>query len=308
MPRPAAKPASQKLPQRGSAPLWLSAEFALGDGDVDAARSITGVAYSGGLIPSLNCVLDLASTQVDPNMPLLFQHKQDVAIGVIDSANDGQQIAVSGSLFADIDDTARQVAAKSKRGLRYQMSVGIYGGGVDAIAAGKRISINGREFTGPITVLRRGHVRECSITSLGADPQTSASFFSAAGDAPGALSPEQSMDLEALTARVAELEADKTALAARADAAENALAAHTKEVRLSAVRDLFKKTGREFSEASAAPYVTLSADAFTAVAADMTAIAKQLPAHLFSERAIGSIAGESSPLLADARARGWVKA
>ena len=38
--------------------------------------------------------------------------------------------------------------------------------------------------TGPVTVLRRGVIRECSIVTLGADAKTSARLFSSAGTRP----------------------------------------------------------------------------------------------------------------------------
>jgi hypothetical protein len=41
------------------------------------------------------------------------------------------------------------------------------------------ISANGSSFTGPVTVLRNGAVRECSIVTLGADPNTSVQVFGA---------------------------------------------------------------------------------------------------------------------------------
>lgn len=278
--------------------------------------SFSGVAYSGGRIPSWNAVIDLASTTVTEGMALLLDHGRGASgsspIGIHrEAVNDGQQIRVAGDLFGDIDARADDIRKKSQRGARWQMSVGLYESNDEFIAAGKSIALNGQSFQGPLLVLRGGVVREVSIVTLGADPSTHADVFSAA-------QPPRSIPmptLEELQARVAALETENTALKTRADTAEEALAKQRREARLASVKDLFTATRREFSEDRAKPYLEMSDEAFGAVAADLRALTAAAPGadrtktdpHLFREHAPGATAagGGKSPLLADAEARGW---
>lgn len=297
-----------------TAPLLLT-------GDGDLLRRFSGIAYSGGLIPSWNAVVDIASTTLTTPMPLLADHGAQAPIGVIRAATSGAALEVSGELFSDVDATAAAISAKARRGLPWQMSIGLYQAVAEEIPAGQRVTVNGREFAGPVVVLRRGTVREASVVALGADPKTQATFFSA-GMAPSHPSPEHLMSTPAgptpestaaqaaLAARITALESDNKALLARAEAAEKDLAAVRREARIVEVKALFSATGREFSEAAAAPYVALAAEAFKAIAADLAALAKAAPEHLFREQATAPPAANGAhhnPLLADAAQRGWVK-
>jgi hypothetical protein len=57
------------------------------------------------------------------------------------------------------------------------MSIGLYGYTEDQIGSQQSATVNGTTVTGPLTIMRNGRVRECSICVLGADRNTSASFF-----------------------------------------------------------------------------------------------------------------------------------
>lgn len=290
-----------------SAPLFLSTPIAFG-ADENAPTRFSGIAYSGGLIPDRGMVIDLASTRVEASMNVFAEHAHECPIGLIDRAvNESGRLTVEGELLSDIEPRAAEIVKRSKRGLRYQMSVGLFGASADFIAAGTSVQVNGADFAGPIQVLRNGHVREVSIVTLGADPNTHASFYRS-GD--GSSHEDHTMTLEEAQAKIAELEASVGTLKQRAETAEAEVTRVAREARLTSIRDLFAETGREFSEASAAPYVELPDTAFTAVAGDMRAIARSLPAHLFRELATGTPngrGGNESPLLADAKARGWTQ-
>jgi hypothetical protein len=296
-------------PRFFTADVSVSAE---GDGG-----KFAGVAYSGGRIPQWNAVIDLSTTKVSEGMPLLLDHGRGIGgsspIGVHREANnDGRQFTVAGDLFGDIDERADAIRVKSKRGIKYQMSVGLYDSNDEYVTAGKTIQLNGQTFTGPLLVLRNGVIREASIVTLGADPNTTADVFSAA-------QPPRSntMTLEELQARVIALEAENKDLKTRADTAEEALATQKREARLASVKALFADTKREFSEDKAKPYLAMSDEAFEAIATDLRAAGAtsngqnrtQTDPHLFREHAQGAPAGGGgkSPLLADAEARGWTK-
>lgn len=142
--------------------------------------SFAGVAYSGGLIKSHGVVIDLSTVRVPPRMPLLWEHDRNEVIGVVQAAVIGSMgITVIGTLFSDIAGSrAVQVARLSRRGAPFQMSVGLYGFSEESTPAGQRIAVNDRVVAGPVTVLRMGIVRECSLVVLRADDLATVSLFS----------------------------------------------------------------------------------------------------------------------------------
>ena len=177
----------------GRIPPTALAKFAggaLGRADVPAVcqlfsaagktRRFAGTAYAGGVItdhPMFDRVaFDLGSTTFKTPAPILFEHKEP--IGVIDSAQLGGKVAIDGHLFSDVSDAARNVVDMADRGMPWQLSVEIYPGRTDRIAAGTRVSLNGGNVDGPLTVFRDNRIRETSFVPLGADDRTSVSIAS----------------------------------------------------------------------------------------------------------------------------------
>ena len=163
------------------APLALSTSK-----DAALPAKFAGIAYSGGKVPGYGVVIDLATTKFSPTMPLLAEHNRKEIIGAIDSTvNSGSNLIVSGKLFSDIPgSTGEKIAQCAQRGAPYQMSVGLFGYEELWLEGGSSLTVNGKTITGPVTVLKNGHVREVSIVALGADPFTDAQFFNASTTPP----------------------------------------------------------------------------------------------------------------------------
>lgn len=280
--------------------LTCAADFEAAQGDALPAR-ISGVAYSGGPVMGGIAVIDLASTKVAMPAPLLASHEHDEVIGALTQGNNtGAELTVAGELYSDIDETARAIAAKAKRGHPWQLSVGIYGMNFEDVSPGNSVTVNGREFKGPITVLRGGTVREVSVVALGSDAETNAAFFSArsattkTGDDPMTIEQLQAQ-VAALTAQVAELTAARDRAKADLDARDVKIVELTaaidqarRDARTTEVKALFSEIGQEFSEDAAKPYLNLDADTFSAISAQLKARAPQLPAHLRQQAASGT--------------------
>ena len=290
---------SKKNPE----PVFLTADFQFDAGQSDELpRKFSGIAYSGELIPGRNLVIDLASAKVLPNMPLFAGHAHDKTIGLISEVNVGGDLMVGGELFSDIDPVAKDMATKHKRGLKYQMSVGLYDAVAEFVPAGKSADVNGRSFPGPVGILRKGFVREVSIVPLGADSKTRAHFFSESD------SEEQTMTLEELSAQVAELTTENAKLKADLLAADEKLAQVARAAREKQVKALFEATGREFSEDAAQAYYAMSAEIFDQIDKDLRSMMKELPQHLFREHQPSDMGTPGkSALELDAQSRGWVK-
>ncbi len=194
-----------------------------------AERTLTGVAYSGGLITDHSywhvLVIDLASLSIDTPIPLLMGHDHEETIGMVTSATtQAGNLGIEARLFADVDDDAAEIAAKADKGFPWQLSVGIWPNSIEEVPTGNSIILNGHTFTGPLTVFRGGRVREVSIVAIGADSRTSATVLSGAQEfkipfmthEDPAMSKELEAKVAALEAENAQLKAQNTELSAKA--------------------------------------------------------------------------------------------
>lgn len=282
--------------------LYLTAPLAFAPAESDALPTrLTGVAYSGGLVNDWGgpVVIDLASTRVEATLPLLHEHQREAVIGTVRQlSNNGSALDLDAELFSDLDPTAASIARKAQRGLHWQLSIGLFEADVSTLQNGA-VTLNGHTFQAPLTILRHGLVREVSVVALGADRATQAAFFAALAR-PLSSSETSSMsdatsDAPDLAAQIAALEAQVADLRAALDAAQAAQAqAETTaaEVQLAArtaaVQALFTDLNRAYSEAAAAPYLSLPEDAWIAIAADLRTAKPTPPAHLFREQASGA--------------------
>lgn len=194
-----------------------------------AERTLTGVAYSGGLVTDHGywnaLVIDLASLSVDTPIPLLMGHDHEETIGMVTSATtQAGNLGIEARLFADVDDDAAEIAAKADKGFPWQLSVGIWPNSIEEVPTGNSISLNGQTFTGPLTVFRGGRVREVSVVAIGADSRTSATVLSGAHEfqipftthEDPAMSKELEAKVAALEVENAQLKAQNTELSAKA--------------------------------------------------------------------------------------------
>jgi hypothetical protein len=186
-----------------------------------AERAVHGIAYSGEVITDHgywnNLVIDLSSLSVETPIPLLSLHDHDETIGIVTgAANDGHELSIQGRLFADVDDEAAGIAAKADKGFPWQLSVGIWPSSIDQVLDGQPAELNGRQFTGPLTIFRGSRVREVSVCAVGADSRTSVTVLNAEFHPHPPTQGQTAMnELEQSKAKVAELEAELAALKAQ---------------------------------------------------------------------------------------------
>lgn len=119
-------------------------------------------------------VIDLASIKFKGGMrPLLFSHDPCEVVGhVIDWSTDGKGIVANAVLSGGNERTV-EIATGLRNGLPWQASIGGTPGDMELIKAGESVTVNGRQFTGPIRVARNVVLDELSIVALGADDNTS---------------------------------------------------------------------------------------------------------------------------------------
>ena len=265
-----------------AAPLALTAAET-----ADSPRTFAGVAYSGDVIRNHfywgHVVFDLASTTAPDKVPVLVEHARAQRAGVGQIAI-GQDIRITGSLLANTH--GQNVAADADAGFPWQLSVHIEPGSVEEVATGVAASVNGRDFTGPLTIFRNSLIRETSFTPTGADSHTSARVFSGAPELHiPVFSTEDRTMSDQQDPRIAALETDLAAANARAEAAEQALAGIKASAREADIRTMFAAMGREYSAEAAKPYFQIDDAAFAVVMADMKAAAPKHSPHLFHDTA-----------------------
>ena len=102
-------------------------------------------------------------------MALLAEHDRGQVIGLVESSRkDGGTIVVAGSLYSDVAGSSdERIARLATRGFPYQMSVGFFDFPENDVPKGTKATVNGQGFAGPLTILRNGKVRECSIVAPG---------------------------------------------------------------------------------------------------------------------------------------------
>ncbi len=245
-----------------------------------------GVAYSGGLIPQYgwygDAAIDLSSVSLPAQIFALVDHDPGKRAGKCAPRLEGNQIIVEGELF-DATESGREVAALLKAGAPWQMSVGIQATARSSEAPAS-VTVNGRTLD-INTVFSDAALREVSFVPVGADPNTAVSAFAKrSGHTPQGANP---MELEALKAKVAELEAATAEHKTRADKAEAALAAIQLAARNDAIAQLEARTGQTFDASRKAVFAAMNDEQFEAVSFSLSAIAKPAaaPEHLFAEQA-----------------------
>jgi hypothetical protein len=169
----------------------LSATLNVQAADEAATPTFELVAYTGASIRqgwSRNpLVVDLAQIDASRPIPILYAHGKempllDSVIGrSLDATNDGSQLMLRGELIRGTP-AGDKLIALAKAGVPLQASIGADVGSIENIAAGASVTVNGREFPGPISVARGAVLRETSVVLFGADSATSAAIAAEANE------------------------------------------------------------------------------------------------------------------------------
>jgi hypothetical protein len=136
-------------------------------------------AYNGGALKHpkfpFPVVVDLKTLSASKSRPALLDHATDKRVGhTTDIKNQGTHLDIDGIVSATTD-AAKEVVASSRNGFPWQASIGVYfSRPLELIKAGRKISLNGRTFDGPVLVAREAVFREITFTALGVDDDTSA--------------------------------------------------------------------------------------------------------------------------------------
>ena len=145
--------------------------------------------YSGGVIRQSwsrePVVIDLAGMSVPSVIPIVFGHDYalESVLGQGSGSVGSQQLLIDGSILSK-NERAAQVVQLGDDGYQWQASVGADVDEEYLVAAGDTAQVNGQSFDGPVRIVKRSTLRECSFVTLGADAATAVTITAKAGESP----------------------------------------------------------------------------------------------------------------------------
>lgn len=143
------------------------------------------VAYTGGPMRIAGwrypVIVDLAGMAIpSQNRPIRFGHDMASGVGHTDAIKiQGGQLEASGVVSRDTA-AAKEIVVSARNGFPWQASIGASVEEFEFIKENQRVMANGREFSGPVNVVRQSTLGEISFVDLGADGKTSAQVAAAA--------------------------------------------------------------------------------------------------------------------------------
>ena len=161
-----------------TAPMQIEAQM-IGDDNQSPLPRFRMLAYTGGPMRLAGwtnpVVVDLAGLDIPSQVrPIRVNHDADKRVGHTESIRivDGQLIAEG--VVSCTGLAAQEVVADARNGFPWQASIGATVEQFEFVREDQNVLVNGREFVGPINVVRRSTLGEISFVDLGADGNTSA--------------------------------------------------------------------------------------------------------------------------------------
>jgi len=181
---PPKKPAAKSIQITAQAQIDIAA--AAGEGQ-SALPRFKMVAYTGISMHLASwrdpVVIDLAGLNIPSQMrPIRFSHNPASGVGHTDAIRIEQGQLVASGIVSRGTEAAREIVASSKNGFPWQASVGASVEEFEFIRDGQKVIVNGREFAGPVNVVRKATLGEISFVDAGADENTSVNVAAKAAD------------------------------------------------------------------------------------------------------------------------------
>jgi len=160
------------------APEWVEAN-AGADGKPAGLPRFSMTAYTGGPMKLSGwrypVIVELSGLNIpSQNRPIRLGHDAAQGVGHTDSLLvQGGRLVATGIVSRDTG-AAKEVVASSRNGFPWQASIGAGVEEAEFIREGQKAVVNGREWSGPLNVVRKATLGEISFVDLGADGETSA--------------------------------------------------------------------------------------------------------------------------------------
>ena len=164
---------------------------AASDGAGSALPRFQMLAYTGGPMRIAGwkhpVIIDLAGLAIPAqSRPIRFGHDPLAGVGHTDSIRIEQGQLMANGVVSRDTAAAREVVTSSKNGFPWQASVGASVDEFEFVKDHQQVTVNGRQYSGPVNVVRKSTLGEISFVDLGADGATSASVAAIANPESGA--------------------------------------------------------------------------------------------------------------------------
>jgi hypothetical protein len=156
----------------------VSLQAATADGG-KTLRRFNMTAYTGGAMALAGwpypVVVDMAGLVIGKkSRPILMNHDTARIVGHTDAVGvEGTALTVAG-VISGVGSAAQEVVGASDNGFPWQASLGAAVKKVVFVPEGKTAAANGKEFAGPVYMVRQAKLGEVSFVALGADDATTA--------------------------------------------------------------------------------------------------------------------------------------
>lgn len=146
------------------------------DSQESTVRPFKMTGYTGAAVEREmgQMVIDVAGMAISKRLPILLSHDPTQIAGhALEVSKEGGNVKIKGLLSGD-DAVVSKITSMSDKGFPWQASVGFDIKSVKSYGAGETVEVNGREFSGPIDVVKKSVLKEVSFCPIGADKNTSA--------------------------------------------------------------------------------------------------------------------------------------
>lgn len=167
-----------------SAPVIIAAS----EGDKSGPRKFEATFYTGGALEvdgyDRPVVVDLSGLSKGNVLVANLDHVKTQRVGNFDVANDGKTLVASGTATAKT--SARdEVIGSADEGYQWQASIEARPHKLEAVNAGKVVTVNGQTFKGPVYVARTSTLKGFAFVSHGADDNTTVTIAATAASTKG---------------------------------------------------------------------------------------------------------------------------
>ncbi|GAB6166157.1 hypothetical protein JCM19992_21570 [Thermostilla marina] len=160
---------------------------AVEDGPADGRPKLprfSMVAYTGGPMRIAGwrypVIVDLAGLAIpSQSRPVRFGHDMASGVGHTDAIRIEEGKLVATGVVSRDTAAAREIVASARNGFPWQASIAAAVEEFEFVRENQKVLVNGRQFAGPVNVVRKATLGEISFVDLGADGATSASVAAA---------------------------------------------------------------------------------------------------------------------------------
>ena len=251
----------------------VNVPISINEDDTKKRRTFDAEVYSGGRIDNhyywgrSGVVIDLQNIQLKPKIGLVEEHFGGLRVGVATEFETTNKFKAKGHFLSN--PRAQEIVTDADEEYPFQMSWWADPDSIEEISAGKTITVNGQEFTGPLHVFRNVRVHEITICGVGADTQTSIQAFSGKTNS----TPQEDINMSELEQeKAARLKAEQ-----ERDQAQTELKKFKAEKRTEDIAALQTELNTQFSADDTKAYTDMDDVAFSFMAKQLRQFSSKQP-------------------------------